>query len=65
MILSVCSCMPSLMALTQTGTEKYHQVSEVYHKVSEAKKYRSNPFMGGDGKMTLSICKYVPQELWP
>ena len=35
--LSICRCVPSIMALTHTGTEKYHKVSEAYHKVSEAK----------------------------
>ena len=27
---------PGIMALTSTETEKYHKISEVYHKVNEA-----------------------------
>ena len=27
--------------------------------------YRSNPYMHGDGKMILSICKYVPSIMAP
>ena len=42
------------MALTQTGTKKYHKVSEAYHKVSEAK-YRSNPYKGDSVKKVLPI----------
>ena len=34
---SICKYVPSIMTLTYTETEKYHEVSEVYHKVNEAK----------------------------
>ena len=37
MFLSICKCVPSIMALTHIGTEKYHGVSEAYHEVNEAK----------------------------
>ena len=37
MILHICKCFQSIMPVTNIGTEKLHKVSEVYHKVHEAK----------------------------
>ena len=37
MFLSIYKCVPSWMTLTHIGTEKYHEVSEVYLIVNEAK----------------------------
>ena len=37
MFMSIYKCVPSIIALTHIGTEKYHEVSEAYLKVSETK----------------------------
>ena len=47
------------MALTHKETEKYHQISEVYYKVNEAKNIMSYPYKDTATAMILSICKCV------
>ena len=37
MILSICKYVPSIIALTPIGTEKYHKINEGYNKVNDAK----------------------------
>ena len=57
--LSLCKCVPSIMASIHIEAEKYHKVSEAYYDVSEAKQYSLNPYMDGGGEMILSICDYM------
>ena len=36
MVEFICKYVPSIMAFTYIETEKYHKITEVYHKVNEA-----------------------------
>ena len=44
-------------------TEKYHKTSEAYHKVNDAKIYRSNPYMDDAVETILPICKCLQSAL--
>ena len=44
------------MPVTNMGAEKRHKVSEMYHKVNEAKIDRSNPSVDDATEKILRIC---------
>ena len=64
MNLSICRCVPIIMAVSYIETEEIlESVKRIKRSVKQ--KYSSNPFMYSDCKINLPTCKTMPNVMAP